>query len=184
MPENSGRVSVFKSLDGLRGLAALWVVMDHSCDRYVTTVNLQHWPVYAVSLRGQLGVVIFFLISGYCIVAAAYRSFASEKKVRRFFLDRARRIYPPYLASILVGLIVIKCLAFAQSHHFIPLIHHQQASGAGAKFWLSNLFLVQAEAHQPYFIIVFWSLCLCLKGSRNTGMPGPDCSSSRSPSAC
>ena len=159
MAESSERISTFKSLDALRGLAALWVVMDHSCDRYVTTVNLQHWPIYAVSLRGQLGVVIFFLISGYCIVAAAYRAFAAGKKVRRFALDRLRRIYPPYFASIVAGFAAIQFLAFAQAHHLTPPIHHQMLKSTDALFWLSNLFLVQSEAHQPLFNIVFWSLC-------------------------
>jgi exopolysaccharide production protein ExoZ len=153
------KIPIFRSLDALRGVAALWVVMDHSCDRYVSNSPLAQWPIYAFSLRGQLGVVLFFLISGYCITAAAYSSFISGKQARRFVYERIRRIYPPYFFAIVASVVVTSLLGFAEVHHLIPTRNHVQIRHDGILYWASNIFLFQTEAHQPFVNIVFWSLC-------------------------
>ncbi|MGA9136213.1 MAG: acyltransferase family protein [Terracidiphilus sp.] len=159
MAENAGKIAPFRSLDVLRGLAALWVVMCHAADHYVGGTRWEKWPVYSFSLRGQLGVVLFFLISGYCIIGAAYSAFASGKRVRRFAFERARRIYPPYFFTIVLALLVGGTLILAQHHHLILAIHHPMQLSGGARFWVSNLFIIQSEAGQGYINIDFWSLC-------------------------
>lgn len=155
------RLAPFRSLDALRGIAALWVVMDHSCDRFVSGANehFVHFPLYAISLRGQLGVLVFFLISGYCITSAAYTALARGKTLSRFAYERIRRIYPPYLAACAVGVFVTFLLNFSIRHHLIAQLNHPQGTGHGALFWISNIFLIQIEANQPMLNIVFWSLC-------------------------
>ncbi|MFZ1941692.1 MAG: acyltransferase family protein, partial [Terracidiphilus sp.] len=150
MAENAGKIAPFRSLDVLRGLAALWVVMCHAADHYVGGTRWEKWPVYSFSLRGQLGVVLFFLISGYCIIGAAYSAFASGKRVRRFAFERARRIYPPYFFTIVLALLVGGTLILAQHHHLILAIHHPMQLSGGARFWVSNLFIIQSEAGQGY----------------------------------
>lgn len=64
----------FRILDAFRGYAALWVVMVHCCDRFLGGNNMAyvHQPLYAFAIRGQLGVILFCIISGYCITAAAH----------------------------------------------------------------------------------------------------------------
>lgn len=164
-PENGrstskpGKVPPFKSLDILRGLAALWVVMCHAADHYVGGTRWEKWPVYSFSLRGQLGVVLFFLISGYCIVGAGYSAFVSGKTVRRYAFERIRRIYPPYFFAIVLALLYAGCVNVAQRFHLIHLIHHPLEVHGGALFWVSNLLIFQLEARQPYINIVLWSLC-------------------------
>jgi peptidoglycan/LPS O-acetylase OafA/YrhL len=155
------RLVPFRSLDALRGLAALWVVMDHSCDRFIGGANAHfvHFPLYAISLRGQLGVLIFFLISGYCITSAAYTALARGKSLSRFAYERIRRIYPPYLAACAVGVIVTFLLNFSIRHHLIAQLNHPQVTGQGMSYWIANILLVQIEANQPMLNIVFWSLC-------------------------
>ena len=157
--EKRGKIAPFKSLDVLRGLAALWVVMCHATDHYVGGTRWEKWPVYWFSLRGTLGVVLFFLISGYCITGAAYSAFASGKPTRRFLFERVRRIYPPYFFTIILALIYVAALALAQRIHLIPTIHHPVELGNSILFWLSNLFLFQGETRQPYISPSFWSLC-------------------------
>ena len=159
MDRKAGKIVPFRSLDVLRGLAALWVVMCHSADHYVGDASWEKSPVYSFSVRGQLGVVLFFLISGYCIIGAAYSAFASEKEVRRYAIDRVRRIYPPYFFSILVALIYAGALYLAQRNHVIAPIHHPVQLNGGALYWASNLFLFQSEAGQAYINVDFWSLC-------------------------
>jgi peptidoglycan/LPS O-acetylase OafA/YrhL len=159
MAENLRKIVPFKSLDVLRGLAALWVVMGHAATHYVGGTRWEKWPVYSFSMRCRLGVVLFFLISGYCIIGAAYSAFASEKSVRRFAFERARRIYPPYFFTIVLALVYAGTLILAQHHHLIPAVHHPMAIGRGALYWTSNLFIFQAETGQAYLNASFWSLC-------------------------
>lgn len=159
--KETARVPAFRSLDALRGVAALWVVLDHSCGPFLATANPRYynWPIYAVSIRGQLGVVLFFIISGYCITSASYSSFVTGKTIRRWAFERIRRIYPPYLGACALGAAITFLLAIAQNAHLVPVIHHQQIYPATASFWFANLFLVQNEMKQPFLNIVFWSLC-------------------------
>jgi peptidoglycan/LPS O-acetylase OafA/YrhL len=58
---------------------------------------------------GQFGVTLFFVISGYCICAAADSARWRDGRVRTFFLRRFRRIYPPlWLVMVaLVGFFVV-----------------------------------------------------------------------------
>lgn len=153
------KVAPFKSLDILRGFAALWVVMCHAADHYVAGTQWESYPLYAVSLRGQLGVVLFFLISGYCIVGAAYSAFASGKKVRRYAYERARRIYPPYFFTMVLALVYAGSLIVAQRHHLIPPVHHPLDVSGGVGYWAANLLIVQWETGQPFLNVNFWSLC-------------------------
>jgi peptidoglycan/LPS O-acetylase OafA/YrhL len=90
-------------LDGLRGLAALAVAFFH----FVWA--LAHAPagaVKSVAFYGSLGVEVFFVISGlvipYSLDRAGYR--LSDYPV--FILRRLARLDPPYLASIVVVILI------------------------------------------------------------------------------
>ena len=48
MAEKRSKIVPFKSLDVLRGLAALWVVMLHAADHYVGGTRWEKWPVYSI----------------------------------------------------------------------------------------------------------------------------------------
>jgi len=155
------RISPFRTLDAFRGFAALWVVMDHSCDRFVAgnDPRFAHVPLYAFSLQGQLGVFLFFVISGYCIVAAAHGALYSGKTVGRYAFERCRRIFPPYWCVLILGTLATLLLLVAESHHWIPKINHPQAFETSPIYWLANLTLTQSEFNTKFENIVFWSLC-------------------------
>jgi hypothetical protein len=156
------RIPPFRTLDALRGFAAAWVVMDHSCASFLGSGNSQyaHEPLYAFSIRGQLGVMFFFIISGYCITAAAYGALIGNKPLWRYAYERVRRIYPPYLAALLLGVIADLAIAHASSHHWISPVHHLVVFAASPRYWIANLFLLQFELNTGMVNIVFWSLCL------------------------
>ena len=88
-------------LDALRGFAALCVVFDH-----MSTLVLQHVrsDVYVWFNGGQYGVFVFFLVSGYIIPASLER----KGSVRGFWVSRAFRLYPLYIAGIAVSLLAWK----------------------------------------------------------------------------
>jgi peptidoglycan/LPS O-acetylase OafA/YrhL len=158
------KIPPFLMLDAWRGIAALWVVMGHACAAFLATGDngrFIHFPLYAFSIRAQLGVVIFFVISGYCIMGAAYGAVASGRSAMGYGFDRLRRIYPPYLAATVLAVSLTFLIGLAQSHHLLPRVNHALDLSLlrEPKFWLANLLLIQSECNQPAVLLVAWSLC-------------------------
>jgi exopolysaccharide production protein ExoZ len=156
------KILPYLSLDIWRGFAAVWVVMVHSCLAYLVdgNMNLIGNPIYAFSVWGQLGVVIFFLISGYCITGAAYAAILSGKSPLQFLVDRARRIYPPYLAAMLVTVVALASTTVLQRYHVLPPFNSTQVHfGEGVSYWLTNISLTQIPTGHSSFLLVAWSLC-------------------------
>jgi peptidoglycan/LPS O-acetylase OafA/YrhL len=154
------RIPPFRSLDIFRGFAALWVVMCHSCVPWLVNQHMTFYsnPLYAFSTKGQLGVVIFFVISGYCITAAVYSAAHSGKPLRRYFYERVRRIYPPYLFALVMTAGANLAIRFAETHHLIGTVHHEIEVGSSLTYWAANLLLLQYEMRTSFLNIVFWSL--------------------------
>ncbi len=94
-------------LDGLRGLAALWVVGSHFSAFVVPDMASLPWP-YVVVLSGlhhaRMAVVVFLVLSGYCLALpqAGGRTFAFLPWMKRRWL----RIMPPYFAALALSLAV------------------------------------------------------------------------------
>jgi exopolysaccharide production protein ExoZ len=151
-------------LDAWRGAAALWVVMYHACLPFLTASGNRRFlgfPIFAISVWGQLGVVMFFVISGYCIAGAAYATLASGRSAARYGFDRIRRIYPPYLAACATALALDFFTGLAQSHHLLPPsnhLHEYYQALHQPQFWLANMLIMQAQLHQPTLLLVAWSL--------------------------
>lgn len=100
----------FGFIDLLRGPAALLVLYSHYVGMYLESIHQTYWlkewvnklfvtPLVIVDQFGQLGVMVFFLISGFIITHVA----RSEAPLR-FGVRRVFRIYPAYW---LVAIIVI-----------------------------------------------------------------------------
>lgn len=148
-----------KSLDLLRGIAALWVVFYHACLPYVTGHPGSESGIgYPVLLQGQLGVVVFFVVSGYCITAAAIGDLRRGNTLRNFLYHRIRRIYPPYLVACAFAVTFGYMLAFAQQFGSLHITHPRKYTGTWL-FWLTNITLVQHEAGSSVLLEVSWTLC-------------------------
>ena len=96
-------------LDGLRGLAALFVVVHHA---YITVwPEKQHPAGILKALLAPLGfghyaVVAFIVLSGYCLMLPVLRAGDGNPRGgwKSFFSRRAWRILPPYWLAMLVTL--------------------------------------------------------------------------------
>jgi len=90
---------VFPGLDALRGLAILGVVWHHTGELI---------PSVPLTLRGFLGVDVFFVLSGFLIVTLLLRERdrCGELSLRDFYGRRALRIFPLYY-GVLLGLGVL-----------------------------------------------------------------------------
>ena len=99
-------------LDGLRGLAALYVVFSHLWELQEKNVS-SFWLVATKIFRhGQFSVSVFIVLSGYCLMLPVVRSQTGHLSgsLLSYFKKRSRRILPPYYAalvtSIIVGLVI------------------------------------------------------------------------------
>ena len=98
-------------IDGLRAVAALFVMVCHA---YFEPAN----GFYASRLMNHLGLTyghaavdLFIVVSGFCLMLPIARRGDRMPPLRQFFTRRARRILPPYYASLLLSCLFI--VAFA-----------------------------------------------------------------------
>lgn len=111
MEDKPIRVSVFETIDVLRGIASLSVVIYHSrVDLWVGWNQIQKNPTEFSNLEKYIAflsipmpfmgtsVMLFFILSGYCIHYANKQNI--EFKYLLWYKRRFFRIYIPYLAII------------------------------------------------------------------------------------
>jgi peptidoglycan/LPS O-acetylase OafA/YrhL len=100
------------ALDGLRGIAALIVVIRHAFNAQWIAPELRlalaQSPV-ALALNGQGAVQLFFVLSGFVLAGSLARS-AEAAPWPQFFVRRVFRIHPPYVVAVLLAL---ACAALA-----------------------------------------------------------------------
>ena len=91
------------SLTGVRALAAMLVVATHAA---YTTGKYTHGFVGLVYSRMEIGVPIFFVLSGYLLFGPWVRAAASgaaSPSLTRYAWHRVRRIMPAYLVTVLLA---------------------------------------------------------------------------------
>lgn len=106
--------SRFHYLDSLRAFAAILVIYQHTIE--VATFNQASYAVAATDLgiarffaktlnMGELGVVLFFMISGFVVPF----SLKAERPdaLSHFLKQRFFRLYPAYWLSVILGLILV-----------------------------------------------------------------------------
>ncbi len=88
-------------LDGLRGMAALYVLLFHLGTKVL--IDTGTFPVgFYLFAFGELAVDVFIVLSGYCLMLPIVRSADVELSggARTFLRRRAWRILPPYYAAL------------------------------------------------------------------------------------
>jgi peptidoglycan/LPS O-acetylase OafA/YrhL len=88
-------------LDALRGFAAVVVALFHLSPYVIGREN--HLLIYRHFDLGKYGVLLFFLVSGYVIPMSLER----HGSLRKFWIGRLLRIYPAYLFTVAVVVLLI-----------------------------------------------------------------------------
>ncbi|MGV0745513.1 acyltransferase family protein [Mycolicibacterium sp. XJ870] len=95
------------ALTGIRAVAALLVVLTHAA---YTTGKYPQGYLGLVYSRAEIGVPIFFVLSGFLLfrpwVKAAAQADAPWPSVRRYAWHRVRRIMPAYAVTVLIAYLV------------------------------------------------------------------------------
>lgn len=97
-------------LDGLRALAAMYVVLHHTAVQEADALFLTTPGKVIINLfkYGHYSVDLFIVLSGYCLMLPVMtRQYELAGGAFNFFKKRARRILPPYLFGIAISLLLI-----------------------------------------------------------------------------
>jgi peptidoglycan/LPS O-acetylase OafA/YrhL len=141
----------FQTLQGLRGVAAFWVVLFHA--KTLGAVPNTHLADAGILTRfvfdyGRGGVAIFFVLSGFVIAHSVADKTIDLRFVGRFALRRSIRLDPPYWASIAFALLFLAYRAAKAGGQF--------AIG----FWdvLAHIFYLQEFVRSKEINVVYWTL--------------------------
>ncbi len=100
-------------LDGLRGLAALYVVLFHAYQEADPDLSgSQFSPLLQWATRwlthGRFSVAIFIVLSGYCLMLPVLHSETGQLRggIFGYLKRRAQRILPPYYAALILSLLL------------------------------------------------------------------------------
>ncbi|MFL6228638.1 MAG: acyltransferase family protein [Pyrinomonadaceae bacterium] len=160
-----------RSIDALRGAAALAVVLYHAVGQPKegagTFATMLGHAAHAVCSYGYAGVFLFFVISGFCIHLSQAKAQAEGRAPRvRFFSfwrRRVRRLYPPYLVALLLYLWVAyatgwlhldRFFAWDLSAHLL-MLHNFDARtcySINSVFWT---LAIEEQLYLAYFLLLF-----------------------------
>lgn len=155
----------FSSLDGIRGYAAIAVVIYHcmlSLDPKIL-YRLNSLSIYQVDnikdliskiliavFNGDAAVVLFFILSGFVLSYKLRHDFSEKTPVPvlvGFFIKRFFRLYPPLVLSVL-GMIFV--LLFVFYYFSIPMSGFYFSYAA---FW-RNVLLISPDVNGPTWTII------------------------------
>ncbi len=162
MSSNSVRVGTYRMLDVYRGIASLGVVAFHWGEISLRRQpELTGNPIYIASAYGFLGVQIFFVISGYCIAAAAVALLRREDSLWSYFVARARRIYPVYWAALLFATAFYEVSTQLARRGLIPnnVLTQDSVFDRGWLYHFANITLTAVPLEQSLRVEVAWTLC-------------------------
>jgi len=140
----------FPNLNGLRFIAAFLVIVHHIEQIKATLKIDSYWgTIPFIEVIGKLGVLLFFVLSGFLITYLLLAEEDSFKtiSIRKFYIRRMLRIWPLYFLIIVLAFLILPNISlFTLPGHTKDMLYSNL-------IW--KLFL---------FIIFFPNLCLSLFG--------------------
>ncbi len=150
------------SLDGLRAISIVLVLFGHAS-------GTRNFPVPYGPARffdfGELGVRVFFVISGFLITGLLLRESASTGRIDplRFYFRRTFRIFPPYYAflGVLAVAAAVGLLAFNPGDFFHALTYTSNYH-PGRSWNVGHTWSLGVE--EQFYLL--WPAVLILAGTR------------------
>lgn len=120
----------YEILDGLRGVAAMMVIVFHCFETYIPLIGTQ------IINHGYLAVDFFFILSGF-VIGYAYNDRWNSMTTWGFFKRRLVRLHPMVVAGTLWG----AALFFFAAGNYFPAIIQTPAWKFGLCIWLALLMI-------------------------------------------
>lgn len=105
----------FKVIDGIRAIAILWVIIFHSwlfqLNLFLETSQEVVKNKFLIWIsRGDLGVDLFFVISGFLIGSILFKEYKKNSKLnfKKFYIRRFFRLIPVYIFAMVIGVYFLK----------------------------------------------------------------------------
>jgi len=158
---NSVSVARIETLDGVRGLAALTVVLWHVVQLTDRAHELRgsrwdewlhFWPLRLL-WGGEEAVIAFFVMSGLVLALPFLRP--NRPLWSRFALRRVLRLYPPYLAAFLISASCAWLLAPGRSAEQLQVFGLHWSGNLGLSEFFYNVLMINEV--QPTNIAL-WSI--------------------------
>ncbi len=149
----------FPGLNGVRFIAALLVIIDHTelFKSYLALPKL--WANSYSAYLGAFGVSIFFVLSGFLIT---YLLLEEKKEgpiqIKHFYIRRILRIWPLYYLLVLFGFLVVPHLSFLQ----VPLYFSEMSDSLDRFLLFVGLAANVAFVYFPTvaFANILWSVAV------------------------
>lgn len=134
-----------EKLESLRGFAAIYVALHHA---FYTTLLAADNKLHYLFKHGDLGVMVFFILSGFVIKLSFERS--EDKSFKTYFFKRFLRIYIPLILIFI-------------ANYFVQFVEGNGINGFSLYRLLTNLLMLQTNGTDPNFAPLFnnaplWSL--------------------------
>jgi peptidoglycan/LPS O-acetylase OafA/YrhL len=128
------------TLDALRGLAALAVVLFHYTYHFQRLYPAEHHPVVSIGW-GHYGIDLFFVISGFVILM----TLDTTRRTRDFVVARLSRLFPTYWLAVALTFVVV----------LIAGLPGREVNGMTAAL---NLSMLQTFVGRSHVDGVYWTL--------------------------
>lgn len=138
MSENLQKV-YFPNLNGIRFIAAFCVIIHHT-EQFKNILGYKSlWGNPAINKIGALGVILFFVLSGFLIT---YLLLVEENRfktisIKSFYIRRILRIWPLYYLIVMISFFILPQIPFFNLSHWTQLIE----ANFSLKFLFFLLFL-------------------------------------------
>jgi peptidoglycan/LPS O-acetylase OafA/YrhL len=147
LPSAKPKIGIVGALRGFAALAVCW---------FHFTYGQTHWLKWS-GQYGWLGVHTFFVISGFIIPYSLYQYRYTIRDYFRFLGKRLARLHPPYLASIVVVVVLYLAVSAAFPHAGIPPLDLSFRQFAYHFFYLNDF------VGRDWLNVAYWTLSIELQ---------------------
>jgi peptidoglycan/LPS O-acetylase OafA/YrhL len=138
----------YSALDGLRGFAALLVALSHFSNQ------TGMWGTRLGDGGGQIGVMLFFLISGFLMGRLYLGEIITVGSASRFVQRRIARVVPLYVLIVLASFATMSMFGSAEGMY--PITQDNLKDHLLFLAGVDVLWSIPVEVHFYMFFIVIW----------------------------